>query len=170
MTVTNNTLTTTPATNPPSTTTDISGFVVVAINGNQIMVPGRVSGGLNVAYRAESWQTAQPIGTIDGIIKSVTTTFGVDDFEANYNSIKDTLSSSGLDKVVNALTTATIRLTALVIQTSATQNYFEFGLTLDLTTSNPRVDVAGVSLDAFGFTVKATRKKTPPQSQSGSGG
>jgi hypothetical protein len=138
---------------------DITGYVTVSLNGHPLTLPGNVGGDIDVGFEAKTFAEGVEVGTIDQIIDSITSAFDLGDIQSSIDSVKQSLRDAQLGAIVDVFETAQIRIMALHIKTTPKLNSFVFGLAVDLTHTSPRVGIAGVTLDAFGFTVRASKAK-----------
>lgn len=140
-----------------ASTTDIAATVTLTIAGQPFTLGGKFDNSdVIVEYHREFGEAAS-LGSIDSIADEIEKSLN---FTGLSKIIKDTNAQvSALPPLANALQaleTATVRITDIIINTK-TKTY-GIGLALDFTTSNPLPKVFGITLVSFGFSITQVNK------------
>ncbi len=149
------------ATDPPATPggsqKNFAATVTVQIAGEIFTLSGKLDTGSIVVEYHKPFDQAISLGSLDTIAEQIGTALNFTDLTGIINTAHDDLAKLPvLGEIVNAIETATIRITDLVINT-ATKTY-GIGLALDFTTSNPLPQLFGITLVSLGFSVTSVNK------------
>jgi hypothetical protein len=149
--------------NPPAkaaSTTNIAASMTVNIAGQDFTLKGKLDSLNIVVEYHEPFDKAISLGRIDTIADEIGTALHFPELGGLIRSTHDAIH--GLDvvkEIVDALTSATIRITDIVINTS-TKTY-GVGLALDFTSSDPLPALFGITLVSLGFSVTKVNDKQP---------
>lgn len=136
----------------PASTTNIAATMTVVIAGETFVLGGKLDNANIVIEYHRDFDKAISLGSIDTIAVEIGNSLN---FPELGDLVKSTHDSIGqlpvVGGIVNAIETATVRITDLVINT-ATKTY-GVGLALDFTTSTPLPTLFGITLVSLGFNV-----------------
>lgn len=136
----------------PGATTTIAASMTVNIAGEIFTLAGKLDNANIVVEYHAPFDTAVSLGSIDTIATEIGNALHFPELgtlvTTTHNDIGQLPVVGG---IVNAIETATVRITDLVINTS-TKTY-GVGLALDFTTSTPLPTLFGITLVSLGFSV-----------------
>jgi hypothetical protein len=142
---------------PAAGTTTIDASMTVNIAGEIFTLKGTMDNAAIVVEYHAGFDKAVSLGSIDTIATEIGNALH---FPELGTLVTDTHNQIGqlpvVGGIVNAIETATVRITDLVINTS-TKTY-GVGLALDFTTSNPLPTLFGITLVSLGFNVTKVNK------------
>jgi hypothetical protein len=152
------------AVDPPAgtaSTVDIAAAMTVTIAGQPFTLTGKFDNSdIIVEYHREFSQAAS-LGTITSIADEIEAGLHFTGLSASIKSAHDQVKGLGpVQGALDAITSATIRITDLVINTK-TKTY-GIGLALDFTTSNPLPKVFGITLISLGFSITKVNENQAP--------
>jgi hypothetical protein len=143
-----------------ASTTNIAASMTVNIAGQDFTLKGKLDSLNIVVEYHEPFDKAISLGKIETIADEIGTALHFDELGGVIRSTRDAIH--GLDvvrEIGDALLTATVRITDIVINTS-TKTY-GVGLALDFTSSDPLPTLFGITLVSLGFSVTKVNDKQP---------
>ena len=144
--------------NDTVSTTNIGASLTISIAGELFTLTGKFDSSNVVVEYHQPFDKAVSLGTITSIAHEIAIALNVPELETVIKSTHDQVKGlQPLQTIADVITSATIRVTDLVINT-ATQTY-GVGLALDFTTSNPLPTAFDITLVSLGFTI--THAKQP---------
>lgn len=155
-----------PAVQPAATggggggSTTVEGSITLTIGPKTYTLTGTLGDHLIVEYHA-TFEDSISLGSVDTIATEIGTAMGFPGFGAEIQSVHSSLAQVPvLGSIASVLTTASVRITDLEINTQT--NTYGVGLALDFTTSSPAPKLLGIELLSLGF--KVTRVNPTPAS------
>jgi hypothetical protein len=140
--------------------TTVQGSITLTIGPKTYTLTGTLGDHLIVEYHA-TFEDSISLGSVDTIATEIGTAMGFPGFGAEIQSVHSSLAQVPvLGSIANVLTTASVRITDLEINTQT--NTYGVGLALDFTTSSPTPKLLGIELLSLGF--KVTRVNPTPAS------
>jgi hypothetical protein len=134
--------------------------MTVNIAGEAFTLKGRLDTNNIVVEYHEPFDKAISLGTIETIADEIGKALQFDDLGGIIRSTHDSIKALPVvGEIGDALLTATIRITDIVINTS-TKTY-GVGLALDFTSSDPLPTLFGITLMSLGFSVTQVNPKQP---------
>jgi hypothetical protein len=143
-----------------ASTTNFAASMTVTIAGEVFTLKGKLDTHNIVVEYHESFDKAVSLGTIATIADEIGKALHFDDLGGTIRTTHDTIAGLPVvGEIGDALLTATIRITDIVINTS-TKTY-GVGLALDFTSSDPLPTLFGITLVSLGFSVTKVNDKQP---------
>jgi hypothetical protein len=140
-----------------ASTTNIGASLTINIAGELFTLTGKFDSNDVVVEYHQPFDKAVSLGTIASIAHEIAKALSVPELETAITTTHDQVKNlKPLQSILDIITSATIRITDLVINT-ATQTY-GVGLALDFTTSNPLPTVFDITLVSLGFNITHAKK------------